>query len=171
MKLQIGLVLALLLVAAPLRAQQGDKPATPPPRPQPRFIDLDGDGFNDLAPDRDGDGIPDYLDPDTKGARGPRWAWFRSVPDSARHDSVRFSRWWQRTNPNRDWRDAWRRWSWFRDATPQDRARMWFQHNGFDPRGHFIRSDLRRKMRERMDDRRRRRGGRPHHGGGGGMGG
>ncbi len=29
-----------------------------------RFIDADGDGFNDLAPDADGDGIPDGLDPD-----------------------------------------------------------------------------------------------------------
>ncbi len=29
-----------------------------------RFIDEDGDGFNDLAPDADGDGIPDGLDPD-----------------------------------------------------------------------------------------------------------
>ncbi len=30
------------------------------------FLDEDGDGFNDLAPDQDGDGIPDRLDPDTK---------------------------------------------------------------------------------------------------------
>lgn len=29
-----------------------------------RFIDEDGDGFNDLAPDADGDGIPNGLDPD-----------------------------------------------------------------------------------------------------------
>ena len=29
-----------------------------------RFIDEDGDGFNDLAPDSDGDGIPNGLDPD-----------------------------------------------------------------------------------------------------------
>jgi hypothetical protein len=28
------------------------------------FIDEDGDGFNDLAPDDDGDGIPNGLDPD-----------------------------------------------------------------------------------------------------------
>ena len=28
------------------------------------FIDLDGDGFNDNAPDHDGDGIPNGLDPD-----------------------------------------------------------------------------------------------------------
>lgn len=28
------------------------------------FVDEDGDGFNDLAPDHDGDGIPNGLDPD-----------------------------------------------------------------------------------------------------------
>lgn len=28
------------------------------------FLDEDGDGFNDLAPDADGDGIPNGLDPD-----------------------------------------------------------------------------------------------------------
>lgn len=29
-----------------------------------QFIDEDGDGFNDLAPDDDGDGIPNGMDPD-----------------------------------------------------------------------------------------------------------
>jgi hypothetical protein len=29
-----------------------------------RFIDNDGDGYNDNAPDHDGDGIPNGLDPD-----------------------------------------------------------------------------------------------------------
>ena len=29
-----------------------------------RFIDRDGDGFNDRARDHDGDGIPNSLDPD-----------------------------------------------------------------------------------------------------------
>ena len=33
----------------------------------PRFVDKDGDGFNDNAPDHDGDGIPNGLDPDYKG--------------------------------------------------------------------------------------------------------
>ncbi len=32
------------------------------------FIDINGDGYNDNAPDHDGDGIPNGLDPDwTKG--------------------------------------------------------------------------------------------------------
>lgn len=30
------------------------------------FVDEDGDGFNDNAPDHDGDGIPNGLDPDYK---------------------------------------------------------------------------------------------------------
>lgn len=29
-----------------------------------RFVDEDGDGYNDNAPDHDGDGIPNGLDPD-----------------------------------------------------------------------------------------------------------
>jgi len=33
----------------------------------PRFVDKDGDGFNDNAPDHDGDGIPNGLDPDYQG--------------------------------------------------------------------------------------------------------
>ena len=31
------------------------------------FVDEDGDGFNDLAPDADGDGIPNALDDDFEG--------------------------------------------------------------------------------------------------------
>lgn len=30
------------------------------------FVDLDGDGYNDNAPDHDGDGIPNRFDPDWK---------------------------------------------------------------------------------------------------------
>jgi hypothetical protein len=30
------------------------------------FLDEDGDGFNDLMPDSDGDGVPDALDPDNR---------------------------------------------------------------------------------------------------------
>ena len=32
----------------------------------PKFVDEDGDGFNDNAPDHDGDGIPNGLDADYK---------------------------------------------------------------------------------------------------------
>jgi hypothetical protein len=41
---------------------------TPPPAPPvvhgPGFVDLNGDGINDNAPDHDGDGIPNGQDPD-----------------------------------------------------------------------------------------------------------
>jgi len=36
---------------------------------QTEFVDLDGDGFNDYAPDHDGDGIPNGLDPDYQALR------------------------------------------------------------------------------------------------------
>ncbi len=56
------------------------------------FLDEDGDGFNDLLPDSDGDGVPDALDPDFKGRHGDslgdRQHGFPSMPDSGgpRHD-------------------------------------------------------------------------------------
>ncbi|MFH0734475.1 MAG: hypothetical protein V1773_09380 [bacterium] len=31
-----------------------------------KFVDINGDGINDYAPDHDGDGIPNGLDPDYK---------------------------------------------------------------------------------------------------------
>ena len=36
------------------------------------FVDEDGDGYNDNAPDHDGDGIPNGLDPDYQG-RGKKF--------------------------------------------------------------------------------------------------
>ena len=33
------------------------------------FVDLNGDGYNDNAPDHDGDGIPNGLDPDYTGSK------------------------------------------------------------------------------------------------------
>ena len=36
------------------------------------FVDKDGDGYNDNAPDHDGDGIPNGLDPDWTKGRGKK---------------------------------------------------------------------------------------------------
>jgi len=65
----LAVILTLALPAAAAFAQadstQGKEPQN---RPEDagvcRFVDADGDGFNDLAPDHDGDGIPNGLDPD-----------------------------------------------------------------------------------------------------------
>lgn len=58
------MLISLLAVAA--YAQDSDDPVAMPGNGNGvcQFIDEDGDGFNDLAPDDDGDGIPNGLDPD-----------------------------------------------------------------------------------------------------------
>ncbi len=60
----IFLILAFILLATAVFAQ--DEPVGGPGQGNGvcQFIDEDGDGFNDLAPDHDGDGIPNGLDPD-----------------------------------------------------------------------------------------------------------
>lgn len=47
---------------------QATKP-TPPTQHGKNFVDKNGDGYNDNAPDHDGDGIPNGLDPDYKGPK------------------------------------------------------------------------------------------------------
>lgn len=72
---------ALLLALAPSALAQEDAPGTLAAAADAspcRFIDEDGDGFNDLAPDADGDGIPDGLDPDyapNAGSEGNQYVW------------------------------------------------------------------------------------------------
>ena len=44
------------------------------------FIDENGDGFNDLAPDADGDGIPNGLDPDWRRSKAHRVRRGRQLP-------------------------------------------------------------------------------------------
>jgi hypothetical protein len=52
------LMLGLLVITAPAtQAQTCDGSGK-------HFVDVNGDGFNDNAPDEDGDGIPNGLDPD-----------------------------------------------------------------------------------------------------------
>lgn len=106
------LLLALLLAAGWLAAG-ARTPAVPAGRPC-AFVDADGDGLNDIARDRDGDGLPDGLEArcDTLGLR---WAAFRAVPDSAAVDSLAFAAWWRlagdgRTDGPRAWAN-WRAWT------------------------------------------------------------
>ena len=56
-------VLGLLLLAGSAMAESPEL-TEDPTQVVCRFVDEDGDGFNDLAPDADGDGIPNGLDPD-----------------------------------------------------------------------------------------------------------
>ncbi len=68
---------ALGLALAPVYAQDsGDQPEQPAEiQHGPNFIDEDGDGFNDNAPDHDGDGIPNGMDEDYESiGRGARSA-------------------------------------------------------------------------------------------------
>ncbi|MHB2156202.1 hypothetical protein ACX8XN_17640 [Calditrichota bacterium GD2] len=45
-------------------AQYADTTKTQTQHPNVNFVDKNGDGYNDNAPDHDGDGIPNSLDPD-----------------------------------------------------------------------------------------------------------
>ncbi len=55
---------SVLLLGAGSATAQGPETPDDPAQGVCRFLDEDGDGFNDLAPDADGDGIPNGLDPD-----------------------------------------------------------------------------------------------------------
>ncbi|MBD3165553.1 hypothetical protein GF324_03060 [bacterium] len=146
--------------------REQDSPPGERPRPRsnrPRFIDRDGDGFNDLAPDADGDGIPDGIDPDMPGARHFRRGWFRAMPDSVREDSVRFQTWWEQRDRPVTWREAWTHYRKMRlqMRDPRHRRMMMLRREGFNPRDTRLRDD------PRVRGRGRHRGG----GGGGGRGG
>jgi hypothetical protein len=68
----------LLFVTCGLYAQDSTKAAENERGNQHgiHFIDEDGDGYNDNAPDHDGDGIPNGLDPDwQKEKKGKRNRW------------------------------------------------------------------------------------------------
>ncbi|MGD9546250.1 MAG: hypothetical protein AB7V45_01760 [Candidatus Krumholzibacteriia bacterium] len=79
MKRTLIIIAALLLMGWPMAsalAQDGQ----PAGQGVCRFIDEDGDGFNDLAPDDDGDGIPNRLDPDyvrPEDGSGRQFGWGR----------------------------------------------------------------------------------------------
>lgn len=65
--LTILAVFALVFAYSNINAQT-ENPTTPTPHGK-NFVDKNGDGYNDNAPDHDGDGIPNGVDPDYKGAK------------------------------------------------------------------------------------------------------
>ena len=66
-QLVFPLVAAVALFAATSAANADD--VTPGPRgPMAAYVDVDGDGINDNAPDHDGDGIINHEDPDYQPA-------------------------------------------------------------------------------------------------------
>ena len=56
--------MAFLLALTTFSFAQDTPPPTPPVGHGPGFVDANGDGINDNAPDHDGDGIPNGQDPD-----------------------------------------------------------------------------------------------------------
>ena len=64
MKTTMTLTLSFLFVAAMIFMGPTGAMAQTCEGDGTNFVDLDGDGFNDNAPDHDGDGIPNGLDPD-----------------------------------------------------------------------------------------------------------
>lgn len=72
--IRIILFFFLVLAINSLQAQDSTKTEN---KPSPKvhgqhFIDRDGDGYNDNAPDHDGDGIPNGLDPDWQKLRAEK---------------------------------------------------------------------------------------------------
>ena len=60
---------AVLSIYSDLSAQSQTDTTKTKPQHGKNFVDLNGDGYNDNAPDHDGDGIPNGLDPDWKGPK------------------------------------------------------------------------------------------------------
>ncbi len=151
----VHIVFVLLFPFTCMFAQENSdesEPETPPPQEIPRFIDRNGDGFNDLAPDLDGDGVPDALDPDFLGTGDPldeqspqfRWAWYRAIPDSIKTDSVQFQLWWDENGLPIEWELVWEFLREIREEYGVDGRPRWWDYNGFDPRRRPFRNDPRR---------------------------
>lgn len=87
----IKLILTIIIIAVFGFVHAQDTTAMPPKHGR-QFIDLDGDGYNDNAPDHDGDGIPNGLDPDWtrhQGRRGKaRRFYYLNMTNTAKTDSL-----------------------------------------------------------------------------------
>lgn len=87
--MNLSLLMIAMLIASPVFAQVTD---TTKIRHGIHFVDRNGDGYNDNAPDADGDGIPNGLDPDYTGAMrfGATRGWVDldgdGINDNARDD-------------------------------------------------------------------------------------
>ncbi len=55
---------------------------------QLKFVDKNGDGYNDNAPDHDGDGIPNGLDPDWLKSRHKKRPVFRDLDGDGINDLI-----------------------------------------------------------------------------------
>ena len=64
--LSLALLWGMLFLSTPAQAQDSTRVKTSHEKKMKRvpFVDKNGDGYNDLLPDHDGDGIPDVMDAD-----------------------------------------------------------------------------------------------------------
>lgn len=60
----LNIIVLIILTGSFVYAQDSTKAVKSPKTHKINFVDKNGDGYNDNAPDHDGDGIPNGLDPD-----------------------------------------------------------------------------------------------------------
>jgi hypothetical protein len=84
------LFVLIFLICGSLSAQDTTqtKDQNPADTEKTKFVDLDGDGFNDYAPDHDGDGIPNGLDPDYQALRKHRGSEFVDLDGDGIDDRI-----------------------------------------------------------------------------------
>ncbi len=80
--------LAVLVLGQSVQAQTCDSTGTGEGRRGITFVDANGDGFNDNAPDADGDGIPNGQDPDYVRNGSGRGQGFVDIDGDGINDNV-----------------------------------------------------------------------------------